>query len=114
MKMVIAVVRDEYAAALTERLTQKGYGATKMASTGGFLKAGNTTFLVGVPAAQLEDVLEIIRTTCPSKKSLKGDLSMQEGALRTAAANPNQPLPSEVTMGGATVFVIDVERMVKV
>jgi uncharacterized protein YaaQ len=113
MKLVIAVVRDEYAAVLTERLTQKGFGATKLASTGGFLKAGNTTFLIGVPAAQLEEMLGIIRTTCPSKKSIKGDLTFAEGSLKHAASLPAQALPQEVAVGGATVFVLDVERMIK-
>lgn len=114
MKMVVAVVRDEYAAVLTERLTQKGFGATKLASTGGFLKAGNTTFLIGVPASQLEEVIGIIRSTCPSKKSIQGDLTFAEGNLKHAAAHPAQALPSEVAVGGATVFVLDVERMIKV
>lgn len=114
MKMVVAVVRDEYAAALTEQLTQKGVGATKLASTGGFLKAGNTTFLIGLPAAQLEEVLGIIRRTCPSKKGIQGDLTFKEGSLKGAAANPVHALPAEVQMGGATVFVLDVERMIKV
>lgn len=114
MKMIVAVIRDEYAQTLTEQLTHKGFGATKLASTGGFLRAGNTTFLIGVPAAQLEEVMAIIRTSCPSKKSIKGDLTLKEGSLKGAAANPSQPLPSEVEVGGATVFVLDVERMIKV
>ncbi|HWI52551.1 MAG TPA: cyclic-di-AMP receptor [Symbiobacteriaceae bacterium] len=114
MKMVVAVVRDEYAAALTEQLTHKGFGATKLASTGGFLKAGNTTFLIGVAAAQLEEALGIIRHTCPSKKGIQGDLTLKEGSLKGAAASPIHALPSEIQMGGATVFVLDVERMIKV
>ncbi|HYF92194.1 MAG TPA: cyclic-di-AMP receptor [Symbiobacteriaceae bacterium] len=114
MKMVVAVVRDEYAAALTEQLTHKGFGATKLASTGGFLKAGNTTFLIGVAAAQLEEVLGVIRHACPSKKGIQGDLTLREGSLKHAAANPAHALPYEVNVGGATVFVLDVERMIKV
>lgn len=114
MKMVVAVVRDEYAAALTEQLTHKGFGATKLASTGGFLKAGNTTFLIGVPAAQLDEVLGVIRLTCPTRKGIHGDLTLKEGSLKGAAANPAHSLPSEVQMGGATIFVLDVERMIKV
>ena len=114
MKMVVAVVRDEYAAVLTEQLTHKGFGATKLASTGGFLKAGNTTFLIGVPATQLEECLAVIRATCPSKTALSGDLTFAEGSLKHAAANPGHALPSSVNVGGATVFVLDVERMIKV
>lgn len=114
MKMLVAVVRDEYAANLTEQLTRKGFGATKLASTGGFLKAGNTTFLIGVPATQLEEAMAVIRSVCPSRKSIQGDLTFAEGSLKSAAANPAQPLPAEVPVGGATVFVLDVEKMVKV
>lgn len=113
MKMIVAVVRDEYAAPLTEALTRKGFGATKLASTGGFLKAGNTTFLIGVPIGQLDDALAIIRTTCPSRKSIGGDLTFAEGALKTAAAGSGQ-MSQAVEVGGATVFVLGVERMVKV
>lgn len=114
MKMIVAVVRDEYASHLTEALTRKGFGATKLASTGGFLKAGNTTFLIGVPAGQLDDALATIKATCPAKRSIKGDLTFAEGALKSAAANPGQSAPGAVDVSGATVFVLDVERMIKV
>lgn len=114
MKMIVAVVRDEFAANLTESLTRKGFGATKLASTGGFLKAGNTTFLIGVPAGQLDDALATVRSACPAKKAIQGDLTFAEGALKSAAANPGQAAPGAVDVSGATVFVLDVERMVKV
>lgn len=114
MKMVIAVVRDEYAAPLTEQLAQRGYGATKLASTGGFLKAGNTTFLIGVPAVQVDNLLAVIKSVCPAKKTISGDLTFAEGSLKGAAANLQQSLPSEVAVAGAICFVIDVEKMVKV
>lgn len=114
MKMIVAVVRDEYVPSLTEKLTRKGFGATKLASTGGFLRAGNTTFLIGVPAAQLEDALATIRSACPAKKSIGGDLTFAEGSLKSAAANPSHPISGAVDVSGATIFVLDVERMLKV
>lgn len=114
MKMIVAVVRDEYVPNLTEVLTHKGFGATKLASTGGFLKAGNTTFLIGVPAGQLDEALTTIRAACPVKKSTQADLTMAEGALRSAAAKPAQAVPGSVDVSGATIFVLDVQRMLKV
>jgi uncharacterized protein YaaQ len=114
MKMIVAVVRDEYAVGLTEQLTRKGFGATKLASTGGFLKAGNTTFLIGVAATQLEEAIGVIKAACPARKSIRGDLTFAEGTLKSAAVHPDQNLPSEVPVSGATVFVLDVARMVKV
>lgn len=114
MKMIVAVVRDEYVPNLTEQLTRKGFGATKLASTGGFLKAGNTTFLIGLPAGQLDDALETIRAACPARKSIQGDLTFAEGALKSVAANPGHATAGTVDVSGATVFVLDVERMMKV
>lgn len=114
MKLVVAVVRDEYAGQLSDNLTREGFGATKLASTGGFLKAGNSTFLIGVEADRLEQVLAIIAHSCPARKTVKGDLTFAEGALLAAGATPGGPLPREVTVGGATVFVLGVERMLKV
>lgn len=114
MKLIVAVVRDEYATALTDQLTRRNFGATKLASTGGFLKAGNTTFLIGVPAGQLEELIGIIRATCPAKKSIGGDLTFAEGSLKSAAANNVSALPSSLDVGGATVFVLPVEKMIKV
>lgn len=113
MKLIIAVVRDELASGLTEKLTQKGFGATKLASTGGFLKAGNTTFLIGVSVQQLDEVIGIIKAACPARKTVPGDLTFAEGALKSAAAG-QQALPAKVEVSGATVFVVDVEKMVKV
>ncbi|WP_245301842.1 cyclic-di-AMP receptor [Symbiobacterium terraclitae] len=95
--MIVAVVRDEYAAAVTDALTRKGFGATKLASTGGFMKRGNTTFLVGVGSAQLDDALATIRGACPAVQPAQGEAK----APRAAEEH------------GATVFVLDVERMLK-
>jgi uncharacterized protein YaaQ len=107
MKLILAVVRDEFALSLTENLTKKGFGATKLASTGGFLKAGNTTFLIGVPVGQLDEAMDVIRSVCQSKKG-----GQAEGAPMPSASNPSGQTP--VSVGGATVFVVDVEKMMKV
>jgi uncharacterized protein YaaQ len=113
MKMIVAVVRDEYAGNLTDLLTQKGFGATKLASTGGFLKAGNTTFLIGVAATQLEEVLGLIRSVCMGKGPAREEL-YAEGGFDSAAVGVAPPASPTMTVAGATVFVLDVARMVKV
>lgn len=48
MKLVIAIVQDEDASRLVGKMMDSGYRVTKLATTGGFLKAGNTTLLTGV------------------------------------------------------------------
>lgn len=110
MKLIVAVVRDEFALSLTENLTKKGFGATKLASTGGFLKAGNTTFLIGVPQGQLDEAMDVIRAICKSTKKGQVDPGAAEAAAKAAGAGQAQA----VSVGGATVFVIDVEKMMKV
>jgi len=104
VKLVIAVVQDKDSPKLVEVLVEKGYRSTKLASTGGFLKAGNTTLLVGVEDSKVPDVLNSIRTICQSREELVTPLApMSSGAVESYL-----PYPIEVLVGGATVFVVDV------
>jgi uncharacterized protein YaaQ len=64
MKLIIAVIRDVDDPPLTERLTQEGFRFTRMASTGGFLRKGNVTLLIGTAEEKIESVIEIFRQTC--------------------------------------------------
>jgi uncharacterized protein YaaQ len=105
MKMVVAVVQDKDANRLSNALVQEGIRATKLASTGGFLKAGNTTFLIGVDDERLEDVMRIIRTNCSVRDQLVTPVSPMGGATDSYV-----PFPVEVQVGGAAVFIIPVDR----
>lgn len=60
MKLIITIVQDQEASRLLDSLTKQGLKATKLASTGGFLKQGNTTLMIGVDDNQVEKVMEII------------------------------------------------------
>ncbi|PKM87140.1 MAG: hypothetical protein CVU87_10245 [Firmicutes bacterium HGW-Firmicutes-12] len=107
MKLVICIVSNKDVSALLEELVFKGYRATKLASTGGFLKEGNTTLLIGIDVEQVEEVFEIIENKCRSRKQLVTPIS-------TGLAETFVPYPMEVTVGGATVFLIDVEKNIRV
>ncbi len=103
MKLVIAVINYDDANAVTHALTEGGFSSTRLATTGGFLLAGNVTILVGVDPEKVHDVIEIIREQSHSRKQMNpttGELSY--------GYYPS--LPVEVTVGGATIFVVDVER----
>jgi uncharacterized protein YaaQ len=104
MKMIIAVVQDKDSSRLQDALVEKNYRATKLATTGGFLKAGNTTFMIGVEDAQIDDVMEIIRENCKSRNQMVAPVSPMGGN-----ADAYVPYPVEVEVGGATVFVLPVE-----
>lgn len=105
VKLVIAIVNKDDAAAVSRELLNNGYPATKMASTGGFLSQGNTTFLVGVSEKDVEGVIGVIKDNSSKRMHL---------ASAPQALSPDQPQTNvRVTVGGATVFVIDVDRFVK-
>ncbi len=108
MKLLITVVQDEDAQKLISNLMNEGFGVTKLATTGGFLKAGNTTLLIGVDEEKLDDALDIIEEVCKSRRQMATSPSPVAGA-----AGMYVPYPVEVTVGGATVFVLDVEKFLK-
>ncbi len=105
MKLVTAIVHNEDAATLVDALLEREYRATRLHSSGGFLKQGNATILVGVEEAQVDDVLAIIGANCHSRKQFVNPMPpiMEPGEFY-------MPYPVEVEVGGATVFVVPVER----
>jgi len=109
MKLIVAVVQDQDVNKLLAGLSEKGLGATKLASTGGFLRQGNTTMLIGVEQNQVDRVVEMIKETCCSRKQLVTPM-----AAVSQSINSYIPNPIEVSVGGATVFVLDVEGFAKV
>jgi uncharacterized protein YaaQ len=108
MKLVVTVIQDRDAGELLSALSEAGHRATKLASTGGFLRGGNTTLLIGSEEARVDDVLGIIRRTCKSREQFVA-------ATSPAAATGEAfiPFPTEVLVGGAIVFVVDVARFEK-
>lgn len=109
MKLVIAVVQDRDSQRLIDQLIQKGLRSTKLASTGGFLKSGNTTLLIGVEDSQVERALTVIGETCKTREQLLTPMAPAGGN----AVESYVPFPIEVVVGGATVFVVDVQQFVR-
>lgn len=68
MKLVLAIVQDDDAIDLIEELTDKNYRVTKLATTGGFLKSGNTTLMIGVEEKVVKDVVKVIEDVCKKEK----------------------------------------------
>ena len=105
MKLVLAIVNKDDSTAVSTALTKEGFSVTKLATTGGFLMAGNTTFLVGVDDERVDQVLATIEKH--SKKRTQMIPSTSYGTSAYAS------FPVEVTVGGATVFVMNIERYEK-
>lgn len=107
MKLVIAIVRDDYSEVLQDELADAGHRYTKLASTGGFLRKGNTTLLVGIEDDQVDAVLSIIKATCRTRQEL---ITPQPMPISPGLAVP----PIEVVAGGATVFVVPVDKFQRI
>lgn len=108
MKLVIAIVQDQDVTSLLDDLTASEFRVTKLASTGGFLKAGNTTLIMGVEDEQVEDVMDIIRSNCETREITTSLLTV------TMPGDTYVPYPLEVKIGGANIFVLDVEKHIKI
>ena len=70
MKLVFAIVNSDDASTVSNELTKKGYIVTKLSTKGGFLKVGNTTFLIGVEEEKVDDVIDTIRAYSSKRKQL--------------------------------------------
>lgn len=108
MKLIFAIVQDEDTSRLVNKLMNEGYGVTKLATTGGFLKAGNTTLIIGVEDDKIDGAMNIIEKVCKSRRQIATSPSPVAGATGVYV-----PYPIEVTVGGATVFIVDVEQFKK-
>ena len=109
MKLIVAIVQDEDATRLIGNLMSDGFRVTKLATTGGFLRSGNTTLLVGVEDDKLQTAMDIIEKVCKSRKQIATAPSPISGTTGVYV-----PYPIEVTVGGATIFVLYVEQFAKI
>jgi len=108
MKLVIAVVQDKDHRRVTEALLERGFKFTNIASTGGLLREGNVTFLIGVDADQIDDVITVLREHSKTREQLVNVFPPTIEPIGTCI-----PSPVKVQVGGATVFVLDVARFEK-
>ena len=109
MKLVFAIVHSEDGQKVMDELNKSGFSVTKLCSTGGFLKAGNTTLLVGVEEEKVSEIIAIIEKKSKSRKQVVNSSVPSNGI-----GGIFMSYPVEVVVGGATIFVLDVERFEKV
>lgn len=108
MKLIIAIVQDEDASRLVGQLMNDGFGVTKLATTGGFLRAGNTTLLVGVEDNRFDAAMGVIEKVCKCRKQVAPSPTSMVGMPGSYT-----PYPIEVVVGGATIFVLTVDQFIK-
>ncbi|MDO5715382.1 MAG: cyclic-di-AMP receptor [Tissierellia bacterium] len=104
MKLIISIVQDVDADSLIEHLTESGFRVTKMSSTGGFLKSGNTTLLTGVNDEDFDKVMALIEENSKTREVTRTIQPMN------IPGQAMVPVPLKVKVGGATIFVLNVEQ----
>ena len=106
MKLIVAIINNDDCPTVLNGLTQKGFYATRLSTSGGFLRSGNSTLLIGTDDEKVDAVIEVISEFSRKRTQMVSPSPsfMAEGFISRAV---------EVTVGGATVFVLDVDKFIK-
>ena len=111
MKLIFAVVREDDSSAAVKELIAKKFGVTKLSSTGGFLKKGNSTLMIGTEDENVEEVMKILEATCAKREETEVVVPYMPESARMVNYVYT---PIKVEVGGATVFVVDVAEFRKI
>jgi len=131
MKLVFAIISDQDTGKLIKELNKNSFIVTKLSSTGGFLRSGNTTLLMGIDESRLNNAIAIIKKNSKTRKQLLDSTVMSYGmesmistyhddVTSSPSLSPTNlesvdvSYPVEILLGGATIFVLNVERTAKV
>ena len=108
MKMILAVVQDRDAGPTLDALREREFGVTQIASTGSFWRQGNVTLLIGVSAQRVGEAIALLRERCHGRQEPQVVPTSVEGRFATASDH------IEAEVGGAVVFVFNVEHFEQV
>lgn len=107
MKLIHAITSTEDAHDVSKALTKAGISSTKLASTGGFLMSNNTTFIIAVEDNLVDKAIAVIKSQSKKRTQLVPPAA-------TFGLDMLTPIPVEVTVGGATIVVTNIERFEKI
>ena len=106
MKLIFAIVSNDDSSRLQAALTKGNFQVTRLATTGGFLMSGNTTFICGTADEKVDEAIAIIGEHSKSRKEMVPASASYGVGMYSA-------YPVEVPVGGATIFVVDVDQFKK-
>ncbi|MDF2803039.1 MAG: hypothetical protein K0S61_2942 [Anaerocolumna sp.] len=105
MKLIYVIVRNVDSSRVTDVLNKKGFYVTKLSSTGGFLREGNTTLMIGTDAEKVDEVIELVKKECGPRQQI---ISNPVGPAEFSS------MQVMVNVGGAIIFVMDVDRFERI
>ncbi|MBU3806225.1 MAG: cyclic-di-AMP receptor [Candidatus Fournierella pullistercoris] len=106
MKLITAIVNKEDSKHVCNELIKAGFSVTRLSTTGGFLMAGNMTLMIGTEDEKVDSCIDLIAQCCKKRTEIVPSTTSYGMGVATA-------YPLQVTVGGATVFVTNVERFEK-
>ena len=111
MKIIYAIVSSDDGNRVTDVLTDHHFSVTRLATTGGFLKKGNATLMIGTDEEQVDHAINLIRETCGKRQKITCDIPAPNiGSISAGYVM----MPVSVELGGATIFVVDIERFERI
>lgn len=106
MKLILAIVSNDDSSAVSSALTKENFQVTRLATTGGFLREGNTTIIVGTEDDRVDHAIEVIGSESKKRTEFVPSTASYDNGRFSS-------FPVEVPVGGATIFVLDIEQFVK-
>ena len=106
MKLILAIVSNDDASAVSSALTRNNFYMTRLATTGGFLRAGNTTIIIGTEDELVDKAIEVSGSEAKRRTEMVPSTASYDIGRYAS-------FPVEVQVGGATIFVLDVEQFMK-
>ena len=104
MKLMVAIVHRDDANSVSDALAAAGFELTRLKTVGGFLGRSNETLLLGMDDTRVDEAVDLLR------RHGRGRVEELATPLAAEAVGVFVPVPVEVEVGGATVFVVDVDR----
>lgn len=111
MKIIYAIVSSDDGTRVTDVLNEHQFSVTRLATTGGFLKKGNSTLMIGTEKDRVDEAIELIKDTCGQRQKITCNVPTPNISSISAGY---MMMPMSVELGGATIFVTDVERFEKI
>ena len=105
MKLVVCILHNRDKGKITDELVKAGFKFTVIGSTGGFLREGNTTLLIGVEEDELPALKSIVESNCHAREQI-----VNVSTFEPSPPGAFVPSPVRVPVGGAVIFVLDVEQ----
>lgn len=108
MKLCVCIIHSRDRGRVTDELVRAGFKFTVIGSTGGFLREGNTTFLIGVEESEVETLKAVLEANCQTREQVVNIPALEVGPQPAFMASP-----IKVTVGGAVVFILDVHEFAR-